>query len=119
MWFRILEDEQGAPTLNMNVRFRSRDAYDASFMNCFAFVHLMEYVAQEVGSRTGHEVRVGRYVDESDSFHIYGRRIADFEGPFLNNLVSRDFSRRTFSRKDAEPLFEERREKLRAAPNIR
>jgi thymidylate synthase len=119
MWFRILEDEQGVPTLNMNVRFRSRDAYDASFMNCFAFIHLMEHVAEEVGHRTGREVKIGRYVDESDSFHIYGKRVADFQKRFLGNLVNRDFSRRTFSRKDAEPMFEERREKLRAAPNLR
>ena len=113
MWFRILNDENGMPTLNMNIRFRSRDAYDASFMNCFAFIHVMEYVAREVGKRTGAAVRIGRYVDESDSFHIYGKRIADFENRFLKNLIERDFSQRTFTRQDAEPFFEERRKKLK------
>lgn len=113
MWFRILDDEKGKPTLNMNIRFRSRDAYDASFMNCFAFIHVMEYVADEVGKRIGREIRVGRYGDESDSFHIYGKRMADFENRFLQNLINRDFSSRTFSRKDAEPYFEERRKRLR------
>jgi thymidylate synthase len=112
MWFRILNDEDGNPTLNMNIRFRSRDAYDASFMNCFAFIHVMEYVASEVGKRTEKEVKIGRYVDESDSFHIYGKRIADFENRFLKNLIERDFSKRTFTRRDAEPFFEERRKKL-------
>ncbi len=112
MWFRILNDKDENPTLNMNIRFRSRDAYDASFMNCFAFIHVMEYVAREVGKRIGKEVKIGRYVDESDSFHIYGKRIADFENRFLKNLVERDFSQRTFSRLDAEPFFEERRKKL-------
>jgi len=112
MWFRILNDEDGNPTLNMNIRFRSRDAYDASFMNCFAFIHVMEYVAREVGKQTGQKVKIGRYVDESDSFHIYGKRIADFKDRFLKNLVERDFSQRTFSRMDAEPFFEERRKKL-------
>ena len=112
MWFRILDDENNKPTLNLNIRFRSRDAYDASFMNCFAFIHIMEYVAQEVGKRTGHELKIGRYMDESDSFHIYGKRLADFENRFLTNLISRDFSKRTFSRTDAEPYFEERRRKL-------
>jgi len=112
MWFRILNDEEGKPTLNMNIRFRSRDAYDASFMNCFAFIHVMEYVAREVSKRTGKEVNIGRYVDESDSFHIYGKRIADFENRFLKNLGERDFSQRTFSRHEAEPFFEERRKKL-------
>ena len=112
MWFRILNDEQGVPTLNMNIRFRSRDAYDASFMNCFAFIHVMEYVAREVGKRTGKTINIGRYIDESDSFHIYGKRIADFENRFLKNLLERNFSQRTFSREDAEPFFEERRKKL-------
>lgn len=114
MWFRILNDENGTPTLNMNIRFRSRDAYDASFMNCFAFIHVMEYVAREVGNRAGVEMKIGRYMDQSDSFHIYGKRIADFENRFLKNLIERDFSQRTFTRQDAEPFFEERRKKLKA-----
>lgn len=113
MWFRILNDENGTPTLNMNIRFRSRDAYDASFMNCFAFIHVMEYVAREVGKRTGTNVKIGRYMDQSDSFHIYGKRIEDFENRFLKNLIERDFSQRTFTRQDAEPFFEERRKKLK------
>ncbi len=113
MWFRILADEKGKSFLNMNIRFRSRDAYDASFMNCFAFIHVMEYVAEEVGKRTGEEIRIGRFVDESDSFHIYGKRLKDFEIRFLQNLINRDFAGRTFSRKDAEPYFKERRKKLK------
>ncbi len=112
MWFRILNDEHGTPTLNMNIRFRSRDAYDASFMNCFAFIHVMEYVAEEVEKKIGRKIKIGRYIDESDSFHIYGKRIKDFEQRFLSNLFSREFEQRTFSRKDAEPFFEERRKKL-------
>ena len=83
MWFRILNDEQNKPTLNMNIRFRSRDAYDASFMNCFAFIHILEYIANEVRKKMGGEVKIGRYIDESDSFHIYGKRINDFEERFL------------------------------------
>jgi len=112
MWFRILDDENRRPTLNMNIRFRSRDAYDASFMNCFAFIHIMEYVAEEVSKKTGQELRIGRYVDESDSFHIYGKRVADFETRFLTNVLNREFAKRTFSRKEAEPFFEERRRML-------
>jgi thymidylate synthase len=113
MWFRIYHDENGQPTLNMNIRFRSRDAYDASFMNCFAFIHIMEYIAEEVSRKLGTKVSMGRYIDESDSFHIYGKRIADFENRFLANLVTRDFTGRTFFRKDAQPFFEDRRTKLK------
>ncbi len=113
MWFRILENEQKQPTLNMNIRFRSRDAYDASFMNCFAFIHLMEYVAEEISKRIGKKIKLGRYIDESDSFHIYGKRLNDFKERFLNNLFNRDFSQRTYFREAAEPFFEERRMKLK------
>ena len=113
MWFRILNTESGVATLNMNIRFRSRDAYDASFMNCFAFIHIMEYIAEEVSKRTGRQVKIGRYIDQSDSFHIYGKRIADFENRFLENLFNRDFDNRTYTRKNAEPFFIERREKLK------
>lgn len=112
IWFRILDDENNRPTLNMNIRFRSRDAYDASFMNCFAFIHVMEYIATEIRKKTGQELRIGRYVDESDSFHIYGKRISDFETRFLTNVMNREFAKRTFSRKDAEPFFEDRRRML-------
>jgi len=112
MWFRILNDEKGTPTLNMNIRFRSRDAYDASFMNCFAFIHLMEYIAQRVHESTGKKVKVGRYVDQSDSFHIYGKRLADFSDRFLANLINRNFTQRTYSRQDAESFFQERRKVL-------
>ncbi|MBN1351624.1 hypothetical protein JXJ21_19575 [candidate division KSB1 bacterium] len=113
MWFRILPDENGVATLNMNIRFRSRDAYDASFMNCFAFIHIMEYIAGEVAKLTGAPVKPGRYMDQSDSFHIYGKRIPDFESRFLANLFTRDFEKRTFKRTDAEPFFLERRSKLK------
>lgn len=109
IWFRILPDEKGADRLNMNVRFRSRDAYDAAFMNCFAFVHLQEHVAAEVGKRIQREVRLGRYVDESDSYHIYGRRIADFAERFLGQFFRRAFEDRTWTRAFALPFFEKAR----------
>jgi thymidylate synthase len=105
-WFRIMPDETDVWHLNMNVRFRSRDAFDAAFMNCFAFVALMERTAKEIGEKAGREVRLGRYVDMSDSYHIYGRRRETFEQGFLNQVNSRSFEDRTWSRADAEEIFE-------------
>ncbi len=104
-WFRVLPDAEGVWHLNMNVRFRSRDAFDAAFMNCFAFVHLMERMAKQIGEKAGREVRLGRYVDLSDSYHIYGRRRAAFEQGFLKQVESRSFEDRTWTRADAEELF--------------
>jgi len=101
----MLPDADGVWHLNMNVRFRSRDAFDAAFMNCFAFVNLMERTAKEIGEQAGREVRLGRYVDMSDSYHIYGRRREAFESGFLKQVGSRSFEDRTWSREDAEEFF--------------
>jgi thymidylate synthase len=108
-WFRIMPDPQDVWHLNMNVRFRSRDAFDAAFMNCFAFVHLMERIASQVGRKAGREVKLGRYVDISDSYHIYGKRREAFEEGFLKQVETRSFEDRTWTRAFAEPLFEEAR----------
>jgi len=112
LWFRILPDEEGAWRLNMNVRFRSRDAYDAAFMNCFALIKLMEDVARRLSERAGREVRLGRYVDESDSYHLYGHRIEDFKNRFLGQLESRSFENRTWTQEFAQPIFEEARPRI-------
>ena len=109
LWFRILPDEKGQKYLNMNVRFRSRDAYDAAFMNSFALVLFQEMVAREISKRIAEEVRLGRYVDESDSYHIYGKRLEDFENRFLSQVLSRSFEERTWTRDFAEELFREAR----------
>jgi thymidylate synthase len=108
-WFRILPDADGVWHLNMNVRFRSRDAFDAAFMNCFAFVHLMERMAKQIGEAAGREVKLGRYVDLSDSYHIYGKRREAFQGGFLKQVETRSFEDRTWTREFAEPMFEEAR----------
>lgn len=107
LWFRLARDSERVLHLNLNVRFRSRDAYDAAFMNCFALIHLQERVAREVGDRRGEKVKLGRYLDESDSYHIYGKRIPDFEERFLAQVASRSFAERTWTREFAGPFFRE------------
>ena len=109
MWFRVLPDSDGAWHLNMNVRFRSRDAFDAAYMNCFAFVHLMERMAREIGEKASRDVKLGRYVDMSDSYHIYGKRRRAFEDGFLKLVETRSFEDRTWTREFAQPFFEEAR----------
>jgi thymidylate synthase len=114
LWFRVLADEDGVWRLNLNVRFRSRDAYDAAFMNCFALIHLMADVARRLAARAGREVRLGRYVDESDSYHIYGHRRADFQARFLKQVANRSFEDRTWDLAFAEPMFAEARPRIAA-----
>ncbi len=112
-WFRILPDADDCWHLNLNVRFRSRDAFDAAYMNCFAFVHLMERTAREIGDLAGREVKLGRYCDLSDSYHIYGRRREAFEEGFLKQVETRSFENRTWTREFAAPFFEEARAQIR------
>jgi len=112
LWFRILEDGSGTPVLNMNSHWRSRDAYKAAYMNVFALTDLQRLVAAQVAERTGRAVRVGRYADLVDSFHIYGSYFHEFEG-FLKMVEKRTFEERTWPSAYAEPMFDDARERLR------
>lgn len=107
LWFRIMKDSAGVQRLNMNVRFRSRDAYGAAFMNCFAIAHLMKRMAERVSELIKEPVTLGRYVDTSDSFHIYGSKLLDFQSRFLAQVEKRDFEHRTYNYEDLIPMFEE------------
>lgn len=111
IWVRILQDAKGEGVLNMNVRFRSRDALDAAFMNMFAFIHLQKHIADEVARRTGKPVRLGRYTDISDSYHIYGSRHEFFKG-FLEKLKSSTFEERVYQyhQEPMTEIFREARE---------
>jgi thymidylate synthase len=109
IWLRVLPDAEDVWHLNMNIRFRSRDAYDAAFMNCFALISLQEHLAAQLAEKTGREVKLGRYTDMSDSYHIYGRRIEHFRQNFLTQVANRDFEDRTWDREFAEEFFVEAR----------
>lgn len=75
IWCRLVRDGQNADSqwsLNMNTHWRSRDLYKAWFMNVYAITDLQRIIAEEISKKRGERVRVGRYVDISDSLHIYG-----------------------------------------------
>ena len=88
IWCRIIHDG-GRPVLNMNVRFRSNDAYKAAFMNMFALTRLQAKIAARVGELSGKPVGLGRYCHMADSFHIYGSNLAEFEARFLGAIEKR------------------------------
>jgi len=77
--------------LVMNTHWRSRDAYRAAFMNLFGITELQKYIAEEISKKINKKVNVGRYVDISDSYHIYGESFPDFRNRFLNLLSKREF----------------------------
>jgi thymidylate synthase len=111
IWCRILE-ENGEPQLNMNVRFRSNDAYKAAFMNIFALVQLQIKIADRVGELTGRVVKIGRYCHMVDSYHIYGSYFRDFEGRFLGMLAKRSFEQRTLRYEDMRADMEAARPRI-------
>jgi thymidylate synthase len=113
IWCRLLE-EGGGRVLSMNVRFRSNDAYKASFMNIFALVQLQARIAARIAELSGQPVKVGRYVHMADSFHIYGSYFAEFAGRFLGALEKRSFAERTLHYADVRDLMEEARPALLA-----
>lgn len=96
-WFRIVDGK-----LNMRCRIRSNDAYEAAFMNMYAFIELQRYVAEQVSLRLGWEVGVGQYDHCADSFHIYGHVFDKFTGRFLRGLETRTFAQRTYRTDDPE-----------------
>jgi thymidylate synthase len=90
IWCRIVQ-ENSELYLVMNTHWRSRDAYRAAFMNLFGITELQKYIAEEISKKINKKVNVGRYVDISDSYHIYGESFPDFKNRFLNLLSKREF----------------------------
>lgn len=107
IWCRIMFDEAGEWYLNMNVYFRSRDAYKAAFMNADAFICLQRWLADRIGEKAGRHVCLGRYCDTSDSYHIYGKDIEQFKNEFLANHEKRKFGERTWRTEEILPMMEE------------
>ena len=112
IWGRLIEDDDGVLVFNMNTHWRSRDLYKAWFENVIALTTLMRKIAERVSERASRPVRVGRYVDISDSLHIYGSYFRESEGDpdkgmksFFDLLASRSFEDRTWTSDFVRPSF--------------
>ncbi len=115
LWYRILEDEEGVQWLNCNIRFRSNDAWGASFMNMFGFIVFnREVIAEELVRRTGKKVELGRLNWQADSYHIYGRDIQQAKEMLFDRIGSMSLEERTFN--FSEPyireMYEEAEERI-------
>lgn len=104
IWCRILDGK-----LNMNVRFRSNDAYKAAFMNIFALCRLQTMIAERVSYLSEMPIDVGRYCHIADSYHIYGSNMEEFKGRFLKAWRERGFSGRTFRYEEVANIMQEAR----------
>jgi thymidylate synthase len=97
LWYRILEDEEGVWWLNCNIRFRSNDAWGASFMNMFGFIQFSrEEIADRIAGRTGRVVRLGRLNWQADSYHIYGKDLEKAAGLLFDRVDTMPFEERIY-----------------------
>lgn len=118
LWYRIIEDEKGIYWLNSNIRFRSNDAWGASFMNMFGFIQFnKEVIAAEVARRSGKTVKLARLNWHADSYHIYGRDIHQAKEMLFDRIEEMDLEERTYNFSDdfihemyesAEPMIIEK-----------
>ncbi len=118
IWCRLVADDAGEWTLNMNTHWRSRDLYKAWFMNVYALTDLQRTIADAIAEKRGEPVRVGRYVDISDSLHIYGSYFKE-AAVEVEKMRKTPFSQRAWE--SNHPAFEmmtqEAREKLAQDPD--
>jgi thymidylate synthase len=118
IWCRLVTDDAGGLMLNMNAHWRSRDLYKAWFMNVYALTDLQRRLADAIAERRSEPVRVGRYVDISDSLHIYGSYF-DEAAPEIEKMRRSPFTERAWP--STHPAFEtmtrEAREKLARDPD--
>lgn len=98
LWYRIIEDENDVWWLNCNVRFRSNDAWGASFMNMFGFINFNKnIIAEEISKRTGKKVELGRLNWQADSYHIYGKDIENAKQLLFDRIGKISLEDRTFN----------------------
>ncbi|TKJ39395.1 MAG: hypothetical protein CEE38_01250 [Planctomycetes bacterium B3_Pla] len=118
IWCRLVANEAGELSLNMNTHWRSRDLYKAWFMNVYALTDLQKIIAEGISKNIGEPVRVGRYVDISDSLHIYGSYFAEVELE-IEKMRRSSFTERAWE--STHPAFEimtaEAKEKLAQDPD--
>jgi thymidylate synthase len=107
IWCRLLPDSEDNWLLNTNIRFRSNDAYKAAFMNMFSLVQLQVKLAARIAELSGKSIKLGRYVHQADSYHIYGSYFEDFENRFIKALNTRSFEQRTFRYEDVKFMMDE------------
>ena len=101
LWYRIMEDEDGVWWLNSNIRFRSNDAWGASFMNMFGFINFNKnIIANSVAEKTGKRVKLGRMNWQADSYHIYGKDIQTAKDLLFDRIDNSSFEERIFNFND-------------------
>jgi len=95
LWFRLHQNAYNQSFLNMNSHWRSRDLYKAWYMNVYALTDLQRIVAERLSEKLARPVQVGRYVDITDSLHIYGSYFHEAQ-PEIEKMADGDFAKRSW-----------------------
>jgi len=118
IWCRLVATDSGELSLNMNTHWRSRDLYKAWFMNVYAITDLQRIIAEQISKKINKPVTTGRYVDISDSLHIYGSYFDEVAGE-VEKMRQSPFTKRAWE--STHPAFEmmmnEARENLAKDPD--
>lgn len=118
IWCRLVATDSGELSLNMNTHWRSRDLYKAWFMNVYAITELQRIIAEQIAKKINEPVTTGRYVDISDSLHIYGSYFDEVAGE-VEKMRQSPFTERAWE--STHPAFEmmmnEARENLTKDPD--
>ena len=94
IWFRVVE-EDGMWWLNYDVSFRSNDAWGAWMMNAFGITMMVnDLVAKPLAEKAGKTVRLGRMNWHADSWHVYGKDIAQFRARLIDRIPTTAFEDR-------------------------
>lgn len=99
LWYRLVDDdaEKDLQWLNCNIRFRSNDAWGASFMNLFGFIMFnRDTIAAEIARRTGRTIKLGRLNWQADSYHIYGKDLAGAKARLFDRIKTTRFDDRVY-----------------------
>ena len=118
IWCRLIADAGDGFVLNMNTHWRSRDLYRAWYMNVYALTDLQRIIAEEIAKKIGKSVKVGRYVDITDSLHIYGSSLEN-AGKEVEKMKAAPFTERAWETRHPafEMMTEEAKSKLAADPD--
>ncbi len=118
IWCRLVEDGSGQFILNMNTHWRSRDLYKAWFMNVYALTDLQRLIAERISEKIKRPVRIGRYVDISDSLHLYGKYLEEIKAE-VEKMRDGQYQNRSWE--STHPAFEmmvqEARDRLAKDPD--
>ncbi len=118
IWCRLVAGDDRQLSLNMNTHWRSRDLYKAWFMNVYALTDLQRVIADRIAEKIAEPVTLGRYLDISDSLHIYGSYFDDVRKE-VEKMRKGTFSERAWH--STHPAFEmmtaEARENLEKDPD--